>query len=209
MLYVGAPGGMRNMGAYSATVPYFPNDVVTYAGSTYMATSLTVGKLPTNTTYWQILAAGFGSSVPSDAINASRSESNIYGLAAQTTAATAKTLTMDGTGTVDISSEPNVLIVPAFSNYMFSLQLTARRAGVTVVSQGWTFHGMIARDAGNVRLVGSITQVSQCNEGSSLGTVGFAANTTGQYLAVTVTPSAATATIWNARLTTNELTLAS
>lgn len=43
-------------GAYSASVGYERNNVVTYAGSSYMATRETTGNVPTNTTYWQLLA---------------------------------------------------------------------------------------------------------------------------------------------------------
>lgn len=58
MIYVGGATGMRNLGTYAAGTTYFPNDIVQYLGSTYIAVAVTVGNLPTNTTYWAVLAAG-------------------------------------------------------------------------------------------------------------------------------------------------------
>lgn len=58
MIYVGGAVGMRNLGTYSAATAYFPNDLVQYTGSTYIAVANTTGNLPTNTTYWSVLAGG-------------------------------------------------------------------------------------------------------------------------------------------------------
>lgn len=43
-------------GAYSAGTAYYPNDIVTYAGATYICILQSTGNLPTNTTYWQVVA---------------------------------------------------------------------------------------------------------------------------------------------------------
>lgn len=58
MLYVGGAVGMRNRGTYSAATTYYPNDIVQYGTSTYVATATITGVVPTNTTYWGVLAAG-------------------------------------------------------------------------------------------------------------------------------------------------------
>lgn len=56
-LYVGETSGLRNKGAYTAGTTYFENDFVTYNNSSYVALQTTTGNLPTNTTYWGVLAA--------------------------------------------------------------------------------------------------------------------------------------------------------
>lgn len=44
-------------GAYDVSATYERLDVVTYSGSSYMALQKTIGNLPTNTTYWELLAS--------------------------------------------------------------------------------------------------------------------------------------------------------
>lgn len=58
--YVGGTAGIRNMGTYAAGTTYFPNDMVQYQGSSYIATTTTTGNLPTVTANWSVLAAGSG-----------------------------------------------------------------------------------------------------------------------------------------------------
>lgn len=43
-------------GAYSASTTYYPNNVVTYNGSSYMCTVQALNKVPTDTGFWQLLA---------------------------------------------------------------------------------------------------------------------------------------------------------
>lgn len=43
-------------GAYSSSTQYEKNDVVTYQGSSYVSLQSTQGNVPTNTTYWQLIA---------------------------------------------------------------------------------------------------------------------------------------------------------
>ena len=43
-------------GAYSAGTTYAPNDAVSYNGSSYMCKLASTGNLPTNTTYWDLMA---------------------------------------------------------------------------------------------------------------------------------------------------------
>ena len=45
-----------HLGAYSAGTTYVPRNVVTYLGSSYMCILQTVGNIPTNTTYWRLVA---------------------------------------------------------------------------------------------------------------------------------------------------------
>lgn len=49
-------GGIVSRGAYAAGTGYYPNNVVTYNGSVYICIKPSLGNLPTNTTYWGLLA---------------------------------------------------------------------------------------------------------------------------------------------------------
>jgi hypothetical protein len=49
--------GMRWRGPYSNTVSYSASDVVSSAGSSYIATKATTGHTPPNATYWALMAA--------------------------------------------------------------------------------------------------------------------------------------------------------
>ena len=53
----GAQGTFRWKGAYSNTYTYGQNDVAYYNGSSYVCVLGTVGNIPTNTTYWEKMAA--------------------------------------------------------------------------------------------------------------------------------------------------------
>lgn len=133
-----------------------------------------------------------------------------YAMAAATTSTAGTVLTMDANSTVNYTpGTANVLVIPLYSNYVFQLMLTVRRIGGGAVSNGWHFSGMVARDNGNARLVGSPTQLATWTDGTSLGTVAIAVNATFSYLTVTVSPSSATATSWHGVLTTNELSTTS
>lgn len=44
-------------GAYAGGTTYYPNDIVTYNDSTYVCILQSTGNLPTNTTYWSVLAS--------------------------------------------------------------------------------------------------------------------------------------------------------
>lgn len=49
-------GGLNPTGAYSNTTTYSKGDSVSYNGSSYVALQSTTGHLPTNSTYWQLIA---------------------------------------------------------------------------------------------------------------------------------------------------------
>ena len=53
----GAQGTFRWKGAYSATYTYGTNDVAYYNGSSYVCIQGTLDNIPTNTTYWEKMAA--------------------------------------------------------------------------------------------------------------------------------------------------------
>ena len=53
----GAQGTFRWKGAYNNTYVYGTNDVAYYNGSSYVAIVGTVGNVPTNTSYWEKMAA--------------------------------------------------------------------------------------------------------------------------------------------------------
>lgn len=48
--------GLNPTGAYNGATAYNKGDSVSYNGSSYVAIQSTTGNLPTNTTYWQVLA---------------------------------------------------------------------------------------------------------------------------------------------------------
>lgn len=58
MFYVGGAVGMRYMGAYAAGTTYFPNDIVTLSGTAYIATAVSTGNTPTNTSFFQPFVPG-------------------------------------------------------------------------------------------------------------------------------------------------------
>lgn len=45
------------LGAYNPATTYNTGDVVSYNGSSYVALGVTTGNLPTNTSFWQLLAS--------------------------------------------------------------------------------------------------------------------------------------------------------
>ena len=51
-------------GTYDANVTYTPLDVVKYGVSSYVCKAETTGNVPTNTTYWQVLATGIDNVTP-------------------------------------------------------------------------------------------------------------------------------------------------
>lgn len=59
-------GGLVPKGAYDNTATYAQGDSVSYGGSSYVAISSTTGHIPTNTTYWQLLASQGPAGTPSD-----------------------------------------------------------------------------------------------------------------------------------------------
>lgn len=70
------PEGLRWLGAYAGGTSYIVDDAVSYNGSSYICKLASTGNLPTNTTYWDILAqqgasgSGAGDVVgPASAVN--------------------------------------------------------------------------------------------------------------------------------------------
>jgi len=49
-------GSFNYVGSYNNGTQYYINDVVEYNGSSYVAKANTIGNLPTNITYWQLIA---------------------------------------------------------------------------------------------------------------------------------------------------------
>lgn len=50
------PGNINYTGAYSNVTAYVTGDAVSYLGSSYIALGATTGNIPTNTSFWQLLA---------------------------------------------------------------------------------------------------------------------------------------------------------
>lgn len=149
------------------------------------------------------------SSLQPATINAQRAQCSIYTMGMQTTATSTVFLTLDGTTALNLTGPTtNQLVIPLYSTYQFSLTLVTRRVGVATASQGWVYNGMIARDSGNARIVGTVTQTATWSD-AALATVAITANTSSQYLQVAVTPATSTLMSFNGVLTVNELTVAS
>jgi chitodextrinase len=55
--------GVTPRGEYDAEYAYVTGDSCSYEGSSYIAIQNTTGNLPTDTTYWQLLAEGAGEDV--------------------------------------------------------------------------------------------------------------------------------------------------
>ena len=51
------PNGINYAGDYSNATAYVIGDVVSYNGSSYVAITSTTGNIPTNTSFWQLLAS--------------------------------------------------------------------------------------------------------------------------------------------------------
>jgi collagen type VII alpha len=68
-------GGINPLGEYNNGTSYVTGDSVSYLGSSYVAVQATTGNLPTDTTYWQLLAekGDQGDTGPSGAIGPSGS----------------------------------------------------------------------------------------------------------------------------------------
>jgi len=49
--------GVASKGPYSGSTQYYPNDIVSLSGSSYICIAATLGNSPPNATYWNILAA--------------------------------------------------------------------------------------------------------------------------------------------------------
>jgi len=48
---------VSNRGTYSGATQYYVNDIVQYLGATYICNTSSLNNLPTNTSYWTVLAA--------------------------------------------------------------------------------------------------------------------------------------------------------
>ena len=68
-------GGVTPQGAYNSGTTYATGDSVSYNGASYVAIQATTGNLPTNTTYWQILAEKGDDGGVSDTIYTSGADS--------------------------------------------------------------------------------------------------------------------------------------
>lgn len=142
-------------------------------------------------------------------IAATRAQVSIYTVGCVTTNTLAALLTFDGLTTATVSGPTtNVLVIPQFSTYQFTLSLATRRVGVSTASQGWVYNGLVGRDSGNARIIGSVAANAAFSD-SAIATVAFTANTTSQYLSITVTPATVVQMSFSGVLTVNELAVAS
>ena len=109
----------------------------------------------------------------------------------QTTNATATLLTAGGGALALTGTATNVLTIPASRVYKFRIEVAARRTDVAGEAAGWTFEGVVARDAaGNARMVGALEGKSWGDAGAAAWDVTPSINTadaTNNYLALTVT----------------------
>lgn len=106
-------------GSYDAATTYHLLDAVYYGGSTYICKQTTVGNLPTNTTYWQLMAQGTSATV----------SGNYYGECTTAAAAAAKE--------VDVPASENfVLQVGDIVGVKFTYTNTASTPTINVNSSG-------------------------------------------------------------------------
>lgn len=146
-------------------------------------------------------------SMPVGQIYNNRACTSVYTLGAVTTSTAAAILTADGLQTITSTGESrNVLILPLYSNVLFRLEITARRAATSASSQAWIYDGLLARDTGAVRVVASTLTTSFTDGSTALGTINLVLDNGIYAFEPTVTPSAATKTVWAATLRTTELT---
>ena len=89
-------------GAYASGTTYYPNDIVTYNSQTYICILQSTGNLPTNATYWSLLAAK-----GTDGTNGEVTLSTAQTLTNKTISASNNTLTgPDGTNQVGYLNSP-------------------------------------------------------------------------------------------------------
>lgn len=91
-------------GVYDPLVTYSPLDYVSYGVSSYVCKKESLGNVPTNTEYWQILAKGL-SSISPEALGIG------YGVSADTGVGTAKTATL-----ANYVITPNGLVAVTFAD---------------------------------------------------------------------------------------------
>lgn len=103
-------------GEYSALTTYTAMDAAFYNGSTYVAKQTTLGNVPTNTTYWQILCQG-------------QLSGNFYGTSATAGATAEKTVTIP-------ADEHFILQQGAVIGVVFTNENTANNPTLNVNSTG-------------------------------------------------------------------------
>jgi hypothetical protein len=115
------PAGLNWLGAYSAGTSYVVDDVVSYNGSSYVCILASTGNLPTNATYWELLAQkGVDGSGSGDVVGPASSTDNAI---ARFDGTTGKLVQNSG---VLIDDNNNLLI------------------GLSTVPGGWGGYGMFA-----------------------------------------------------------------
>lgn len=114
-------GGVNPKGAYSGATAYATGDSVSYLGSSYVAIQSTTGHLPTDTTYWQILANKGDQGI--QGIQGETGEQGEIGLS--------NTLTI---GTVEKDVEPSATITGESPNQVLNLVLPQGDQGVQGVA---------------------------------------------------------------------------
>lgn len=134
--------------------------------------------------------------------DAQTSEMVLFG---STTTATAKVLTSGGVNPVYAGTTTNVYTLVADNAAMFNLAVVARRQGTDEVA-AWTFRGAATRpNGGNARIVGTVATETFADAAAAAWAVTVTADTTNQFLKVTVTGEAAKTIGWVATLVVTEV----
>ena len=133
--------GIDWKGAYSWATAYVVNDAVSYNWSSYICILASTGNLPTNGTYWEVLAAkGTDGAWSGDMLKSTYDPANINQQVVWTTATqtlTNKTLTaptistITNSGTVTLPTSTDTLLGRATTDTLTNKRITSRITTIT------------------------------------------------------------------------------
>jgi hypothetical protein len=120
--------GVSSKGTYSGATQYYVNDIVLYGGSSYICILASLGNLPTNGTYWNLLVQAGNVSGPGSSTDTAIATFNGAGGATlQNT-----TITLSATGTIAAASGTMTLTNPTVTNYVETLYSANTSTAITV-----------------------------------------------------------------------------
>jgi hypothetical protein len=127
--------GVASKGTYSGATQYYVNDIVLYGGSSYICILASLGNLPTNGTYWNLLVQAGNVSGPGSSTDTAIATFNGAGGATlQNT-----TITLSATGTIAAASGTLTLTNPTVTNYVETSVVNTAGTSVTINLANGTF----------------------------------------------------------------------